>query len=289
MNLELIEAVARRALDHPYRVWGFGEGMALLGILRAGERLRRYPWIDGVKDMLMPALGQDAQPTDHLIAVEVLMELRRLRPGVGIDAAVRRFAHAVRPAAAHRPDLAGLHDMVWVDCLHTDGPGLVLAGEKEAAVDVVERSAALLQGGTGLFSHGYRLEAARANGVHWGRGQGWALHGLLAVDSPRVAPLMEALEAHEADGAWRTIVDDPSAPLEHSVSALVAAAHLPPRWRRLRERALRHAISALDSSGGLPVSSATPVGERATYLEQETGVFAWGQGPLLLALLEGDG
>lgn len=284
MNLELIEAVARRSLDYPYRVWGFGEGMALLGILRVGELLHRGSWIDDVADQVMPALGHQVKPTDHLIPVEVLMELRRLRPGVDIAAAVHRFVNATRQLV-HRPDLAELHDMIWVDCLHTDGPGLMLTGDKDAAVDAVERAAALLQDASGLFSHGYRLAAGQANGVHWGRGQGWALHGLVAVESPRLTLLLEALAASEVDGAWRTIVDDPAAPIEHSVSALIASAQLPASWRSMQDRALRHAIAALDADGGLPVSSATPVGDRATYVERDIGVFPWGQGPLLLALL----
>lgn len=281
MNLEAIEAVARRALDYPYRIWGFGEGMALLGIMRAGELLGRQGWVGAVAEMVAPSLAAQPQPIDHLIPVEVLVELRCLRPGTGIDAAVRRFVDAVRDPV-HRPDLTGLQDMVWVDCLHTDGPGLVLAGEKEAAIAAVERSAALLQDDSGLFSHGYQTEA---NGMHWGRGQGWALHGLAAVDSPRLGPLLRALEASEMDGRWRTIVDDPQAPIEHSVSALVAAAPLPHEWHPMRQRALHAALSALDGEGGLPVSAATPVGDRATYLERDVGVFPWGQGPLLLALL----
>lgn len=284
MNHELVEAVALRALDYRYRIWGFGEGMALLGILRAGEALDRPEWIDAVREMVEPALVGPPLPTDHLIPVELLVELNRLR-GTEIDGAVGRFAKAVQ-APVHRPDLAGLHDMIWVDCLHTDGPGLVLARDNHAAAEVVEHAAALLQDGSGLFSHGYRKERGEANNVHWGRGQGWALHGLAAVDSPRLGPLLTALERSEVEGRWPTIVDDPAAPIEHSVSALVAAAALPAQWRAMRRRALAAAVSALDSDGGLPVSAATPVGDRATYVEREIGVFPWGQGPLMLALLD---
>jgi hypothetical protein len=125
--------------------------------------------------------------------------------------------------------------------------------------------------------------------VHWARGQGWALHGLLAVRadpraSTRLGRLHTALCAHEQDGRWRTIVDDPAAPIENSLSALVAAAEVP-QWTDLRRRALAAAVASLDGDGGLPVSSATPVGPAADYLARDTGVFPWGQGPLLLALL----
>jgi rhamnogalacturonyl hydrolase YesR len=285
---DLVTAVAERALEYPYRTWGFGEGMALLGLIRAGAGLGNPQWIDAVADLVGPTLDRPRGPTDHLIPVDVLRELARYR-AVPIGGAVQRFASAVvdadRPVPGrprvHRPDLPGLSTVVWVDCLHTDGPGLT-AG---AAAVVVEESAATLQDASGLFSHGFDVATGRANGVHWGRGQGWALHGLAAVPAaaPRLERLLDALARHEVEGSWRTIVDDPSAPFEHSLSALVAAS--PAVAVPMRRRALAAAIAALDGAAGLPVSSATPVGPPSTYVDRDTGVFPWGQGPLLLALM----
>ncbi|GIH06572.1 hypothetical protein Rhe02_46390 [Rhizocola hellebori] len=277
-----LAAVARRTLDYPYKMWGFGEGMALLGLLRAGDLLRRAEWIDFVADLVGPTLHVAPSPLDHLIPLEVLVELKRLRPALDIADATQRFVRAAT-AGPHRPDLAGLSTQIWVDCLHTDGPGLMLAGHRQAAAIAVQLGCDRMQHASGLFSHGFEVGTGKANAVHWGRGQGWALHGLTAVDSPHTAKLLDALARHEEDGSWRTVVDDQAAPIEHSVSALVASAvpHTP-----LGERALRAALAALDSDGGLPVSSATPVG---SYLDRETGVYPWGQGPLLLALLHIEG
>lgn len=279
--LETIEAVAVRTLQCAYKVWGFGEGMALLGLLRAGVRLDRPQWIDAVADLVTPVLDDYVQPTDHLIPVEVLTELHHLRPGIAVDKAIAHFVEAVDTEHTHRPDLPELADVVWVDCMHTDGPGLRLAGDPAAADRVIALACHRLQDETGLFSHGYSVATGRTNGVHWGRGQGWALHGLTDRDR-----LLQALSAHEEGGRWRTIVDDPSAPLENSVSALVASA-IPAGspWNPLRQRALWAAVAALDTNGGLPVSSATPVGPPATYLDRALDVHPWGQGPLLLALL----
>jgi rhamnogalacturonyl hydrolase YesR len=274
-----LEAVAQRTLDYPYKMWGFGEGMALLGLLRAGDLLRRKEWIDFVAGLVAPTLHTAPSPLDHLIPLEVLFELKRLRPALDIADATQRFVRAATDGP-HRPDLEGLSTQIWVDCLHTDGPGLVLAGHRRAAAAAVELGCARFQDDSGLFSHGFDVGTGKANATHWGRGQGWALHGLTAVHSPNAARLLVALEHHEEDGCWRTIVDDPAAPVEHSVSALVASAV--PKTP-MGQRALRAALAALDSGGGLPVSSATPVG---SYLDRETGVFPWGQGPLLLALLE---
>jgi rhamnogalacturonyl hydrolase YesR len=277
-----LEAVAQRALDYPYKMWGFGEGMALLGLLRAGSLMNRPEWIDFVVDLVAPTLHTAPSLLDHLIPLEVLFELKRLRPALDIADATQRFVRAATDGP-HRPDLEGLSTQIWVDCLHTDGPGLVLAGHRRAAAAAVELGCARFQDDSGLFSHGFDVGTGKANAVHWGRGQGWALYGLTAVESPHTARLLDALYRHEEDGSWHTVVDDPESPTEHSVSALVASTfpHTP-----MGQRALRAAIAALDSEGGLPVSSATPVG---SYLDRETGIFPWGQGPMLLALLQGGG
>lgn len=273
MNRELLEAVAVKALDYPYRVWGFGEGMALLGIIRAATVLGRPQWIDAVRELVEPTLKTEPGPLDHLIPLEVLAEL-------GIDM-TQRFTNAAG-MGPHRPDLQGLDTMVWVDCMHTDIPGFMLAGRPDAAAQAIRLACARFQDESGLFSHGYD---GKPNRVHWGRGQGWALHGLIAGGSPQAQTVLHALSKHEEDGRWRTVVDNPAAPLENSVSALVAAAafELSPDWYALGRRALRAAISQLDADGGLPVSEATPVG---SYVDRGTGIYPWGQGPLLLALLK---
>ncbi len=267
MNRELLEAVAIRALDYPYKMWGFGEGMALLGIIRAARVLGRPQWIDRVRELVGPTLKTEPGPADHLIALEVIAEL-------GFDQ-TQRFLDAAG-MGPHRPDLPGLETMVWVDCMHTDIPGFMLAGRPDAAAQAVRLACLRFQDESGLFSHGYD---GSPNRVHWGRGQGWALHGLLAAGSPQAKVVLDALARHEEDGRWRTIVDDPASPLENSVSAFVAAADA---QSAMGKRALQAAKDQLDANGGLPVSEATPVG---SYLDRGTGVFPWGQGPLLHALL----
>lgn len=304
-----VEAVAARTASCRFTVWGFGEGPALVGLLRAGRALRRGDLIDLVADLVAPSLRRRPEPTDHLVPVEVLLELARLRPGLDVRDAVAHFVHAVtrapRPYAGrprvHRPDLPDLGTTVWVDCLHTDGPGLRLAGHPVEAVTQVEEVSAALQDETGLYSHGYDVASGQPNAVHWGRGQGWALLGLTGARSerlrPRVDALVTALSRCEEDGRWRTVVDAQDSPVENSVSALVAlgvmsgvrAGVLDASWLAMSDRALDAAVAAIDGDGGLPVSSATPVGVPDTYAERDTGVHPWGQGPLLLALLAANG
>jgi rhamnogalacturonyl hydrolase YesR len=307
--LEEIEQVAERTAACDYRIWGFGVGPALLGLLRAGRRTGRQDLVGRVRALVEPALDRPPDPTDHLICVEVLIELARLRPELRIAGSCERWRRAVVEAARPYPDRPPVHrpdadwpNTIWVDCLHTDGPGLVALGETAAAVRQVEESCAALQRPDGLFDHGYDVAAGRGNGVAWGRGQGWALLGLVgtlrgAPDrrlAARLRRLVEAMAHHERNGRWRTIVDDPSAPWEDSTSAMTAlavrsaitAGVLPASYAGLAGRAYARAAAAV-SGGGLVVSEATPVGPPDVYRTRAEGIHPWGQGPLLLAMLEG--
>jgi len=298
-------AVVERTAGYRYRMWGFGEGPGLLGVLAAAELAGREDLVDRVHDLVAPTLDRAPAPEDHLIAVEVVLTLDRLRPLAGVAPACARWAAVVEGAArpvpggppVHRPDLPPWDATVWVDCLHTDGPGLAALG-RSSAVPLLLEHLRVLQDESGLCSHGFDVRQGVPNGVHWGRGQGWALLGLVgtlahvtdAEASGRLDALLDGLARHERDGTWRTVVDDPDAPPEASVSALVAAGVLggvrdgvlDDRWAALGRRALAAAEAAVVGDG-LPVSAATPVGDLASYREPATGVFPWGQGPLLLA------
>lgn len=294
---ELIGLAADRALAHPYKLWGYGEGPALRAVLRAAGTLHRPDLVDAVADLVTPTLAAPAdEEIDHLVPVEVLLELHRLRPAIDVAGPVRRFVRAVAEAdrpvpgrpPVHRPHHRTLGRLIWVDCLHTDGPGLVAAGRHADAVRVTTEAARVLQDDTGLFSHGYRVDTGTANGVHWARGQGWALYGLVGLreHADRVARLLDALARNESDGRWHTVVDDPASPAEASLSPMVAATagRLGPAWRALADRALAATLADVRADGTLPVSAATPVGDAPSYARPATGVYPWGQGPLLDAL-----
>jgi rhamnogalacturonyl hydrolase YesR len=304
-----LQAVADRTTACDFTIWGFGVGGALSGLVRAGEETRTPAYANFVTGLVRPSLTAARDPTDHLISVEALLALAQARPDLRVDDACQRWTRTVldaeRPVPGeprvHRPDLQRWSSTIWVDCMHTDGPGLALFGYTDEAVAAAEEYAAALQRPDGLFHHGYDVSSGRGNGVAWGRGQAWAMLGLLGTlehaDDPglrhRLERLVGALARHEREGNWGTVVDDPSAPVERSVGAYVAWAV--PRavglglvdrgYAAMAERAYSAMLSALDH-GALTCSSATPVGAAEAYKRQGTGTYPWGQAPVLHALLD---
>ena len=238
-----------------------------------------------------------------------ILELEAVLSGMQFGAAGARI---------HRPDLAGWEHEVWVDCMHLDGPFLALLGRQTndsarcvLAVELLLGHARVLQDETsGLFSHGFDDSTGKPNRVYWGRGQGWALLGLvdtlhlLPPDHAGVAEMRERLGAQVAglarnehqSGRWSTVVDRHETYLESSVSAFVALGVnrairwglIPESYAELVQRAQQAMLEQISPDGELVgVSDATPVGsDAAFYNARPLGAHPWGQGPALLAAIE---
>jgi unsaturated rhamnogalacturonyl hydrolase len=308
-----------------FRVWGFGEGIALRGLLRAGDLLGDLEPFGFVHGILRSWLGRGVARSneDHVGAGRELVDLYR-RTGD------TRFLDAARALAAlnagfppgptgaryHRCDTPGWRWQIWVDCMDVDGPFLAeLAREtgEQAYFDQAAEEqlgyARALQGEGGLLMHGFERDCGR-NGQLWARGNGWALMGLVdtlatlprehaarAELHQRTIALADALaRTQDESGLWHTVLDEPSTYLESTLAAMAAYALREGFTHGLldaaaygdmerRARAAMHAQIAPDGTLSL-VSDATPVGALATYATRPFGVFPWGQGPLLLALCQ---
>jgi rhamnogalacturonyl hydrolase YesR len=323
---ELITTMAHATMSYPFKIWGFGESIAMEALICAGGESGRLA-VNLVTEWARhhdPLVGN---PLAHVApGVPLLLLVER---GVTDHEPLFRSAHELATvlssnvvgqhgAQIHRPDLEGWEHEVWVDCMHLDGPFLSLLARMSGddthahlAADVLLSHARVLQDErSGLFSHGFDDAAGKPNHVHWGRGQGWALLGLLdtAANLPdahstqeeirqRLIALVQGLAATEAaPGAWHTVVDAPETYLESSVSAFVAlgvrrgiaSSILPPMWFELAKRAWDSTLSSLSDDGFLlDVSDATPVGPNAAhYGSRDRGSYPWGQGPALLAAVE---
>lgn len=321
---QLIDAIARTTAAYRFNVWGFGESIAMEGLLAAG-RAHREAARGLIVDWVRTAGPLRDDPLAHVAPGVPLLELIHESPDGRLWERALELAQLLADtdlgragARVHRPDLLGWAHEVWVDCMYLDGPFLaqlgVLSGDEQwtrAAVGQLLGHARVLQNdASGLFSHGFDDASGQPNNVHWGRGQGWALLGLVdtarwlndraeGVDEirQRLNALVSALAATEIEsGIWATVVDHPATFHETSTSAfvslgvgrairhgLVAAVHLP-----MVDRAWANVRANVTPAGALlNVSGATPVGATVEqYDAQARGVYPWGQGPALLAAIE---
>lgn len=319
----LVECIARTAMRYSYRAWGFGESIAMEGLLRAGEvpaavafRLLRG-WAHDSPPLAGDPLAHVAPGVPLLALYSRSREQRLLERACELAEVLDHATAGRHGARLHRPDLPGWESEVWVDCMHLDGPFLVALGRElrdtrwaDLGVDLLLSHARVLQDErSGLFSHGFDDVSGLRNGVHWARGQGWALLGLVDTLAEarshrradeihqRLHALVSGLAATEATaGSWHTVVDHPETYIEASASAFVAlgvgraARHalVDPAFRGLARRAWLATRTRLSDVGELAgVSDATPVGTSVEhYARRATGIFPWGQGPAMLAAQE---
>jgi unsaturated rhamnogalacturonyl hydrolase len=318
-----VRAVAETAMRWNFRVWGFGEAIALRGLLAAGDGLGDQRPEAFVHAILRTWLGRGVARTheDHVGAGRELLELHRRTGDLQFLEAARKLAalHASFPvgplgARCHRGDTPGWRHQIWVDCMDVDGPFLASlarsTGESQyfdQAADELLGYARTLQEPSGLMRHGFERDSG-CNGELWARGNGWALMGL--VDTlillprthlawhelqQRTEALIDGLErVQHASGLWHTVVTESDTYLESTLAAMAAyairegIAHevlSASRYSGVESAARAAMHSQVSAAGELQlVSDATPVGARSVYATRPYGIFPWGQGPLLLAM-----
>ena len=324
MSRDKLRDVAAVAMRWNYRVWGFGEAIALRGLLHAGDLLGDPAPFGFVHGLMRSWLGRGVARTneDHVGAGRELLELyQRTNDSQFLDAARKlaalnaSFSAGPNGARYHRGDTPGWRHQIWVDCMDIDGPFLAALAHAtsedryfEQAVSELLGYARTLQSDSGLLFHGFERDCGK-NGELWARGNGWALMGLVDTLTllPRSHPawnelqqrtvaLADALaDTQAASGLWHTVLNDPATYLESTLATMAAYAlreaitHgvLDARYEEMehKARAAMHTQIAADGTLQL-VSDATPVGARAVYATRPFGTFPWGQGPLLLALCQ---
>lgn len=315
-------------MRYPYKVWGFGEEIALHALLEYGDAAQVSEPGRFVEDLVggWCRTGAPLTPADHVAPGAVVLALHERTGDATYLAAAERLGDLYRTfedvggVPVHRRDLEKSAHLIWVDCLAIDGPFLVRLAHATGddfwlrlAVRTVDAYvSALADPNTSLLRHGYDVEADRRSPCSWGRGNGWAMHGLvdtleaLPIEHPAregftgtLRQLVDALLPLQADdGRWHTILGDPDSPLENSTAALFGSALLkarrlgllpdvdPRRVAVAGDRAVAALARALPADGGFVVSYATPVGERDTYVNASLGTFPWGLGPLILTYTE---
>lgn len=325
-ELRIAIAAARRGMSYPYQVWNFGDSVyfdALLALSLATGSAEFRSFAYGV------AKAWASRPSegfgDHVAPGAALVDLFRqtgdeslLGAAVNLAGLWERFPRcATAEAYLHTPER---HRNVSIDCAHFDGPFFAklaaTTGEEryaERAVYELGWRLRLLQDtATGLCHHSFDSGRGLRNPALWGRGQGWALLGLVDTLSAlpsdvdgrdelveRLHMLIDAMIAvQDAGGHWHTIVTEEKSYLEASVAAFFAAAvpvavsakliESTPRVSDAVARAWRAVQQELDPSGKLGGVSAETMSTLSLegYRRVPTGgLYPWGQGPLILAAI----
>lgn len=347
--------VAESLLRLPYETWAFGDSIAFEALLEASQFLGdpRYAafahgWMRSWATRAQPYRRLDCTaPGLAMVHAADLFDDGRLRTAAAqladylltrprIRGVFSTWDHAPlrRPWG---PQQLGPHEAalladppagVFVDCLHFDPPFFTALGAATGderywreGLAQAEGYISLLQVDSGLFDH-FVLEGEPGRfGPGWGRGQGWALLGLLDVaeaaerlplDSASAdtvahvrdaaAHLIRAMRTSQRDdGHWPCVVTEPTAATESSTAAFMAVgmrralelgvvdASERAEVAASAESAGRAVLAALDPDGTLAdVSAAVWAStEPSHYVHAPRGFLVpWGQGPALLAMKE---
>lgn len=342
----VLEKVADSLLLLPYQAWTFGDSIAFEGMLAASARLGDQRWRSFAHGFVR-AWAADLRPFVRLDCTAPGLAMVEVARQTG-DARVSEAAIGLADYLVDRPRIGSLFatwehsplqhpygpdqlppDQVrllaspppgaFIDCLHFDPPFLVSLGMHVSREDLVEEGVQqalayieVLQREDGTFDHFVLEGSDRTYGPGWGRGQGWALLGLLDViehlpdGEARAEPLNGAaarlvagmLATQRQDGHWDAVVGDPGSGDETSTAAFMADGFL--RAARLgvvshdavtepARRALGAALASTSSDGALAgVSAAVNACTLPShYAHVPRGfVVPWGQGPLAMALAE---
>jgi unsaturated rhamnogalacturonyl hydrolase len=320
----LIRAVAAPTMRWPFRVWAFGEAVALRGLLAAARATNDREPLGFVRALLRTyvARGVGRSPEEHVAPASELLLLHAVDGDEGWLDAARALAafYLSSPLGPHgvryrRPDLPGWRRQVWIDSMDGAPPFLArlahITGDERHASEATRELLAYVQllqdERSGLLIHGFEASCGK-NGQHWARGNGWAAMGLaetlawLPESAPhrnellqRLAALLDAIAARQHDsGLWPVVLDRPETPLETTLAAMFVCALdrgsgvgllQRNRYGTTCERARAAVLERVSPNGELGlVSDATPIGELQMYATRPFGVFPWGQGPLLLML-----
>lgn len=323
-NEALVRAAAAQTMRWPFRVWGFGEAVALRGLLAAARATQDREPLGFVRALLRTYVGRGIgrSPEEHVAPASELLLAHALDGDEAWLDAARGLAsfYSSAPMGPHgvryrRPDLPGWRRQIWVDSMDCAPPFLArlahVTGDElyasEATRELLGYARLLQDERSGLLIHGFEASCG-SNGQHWARGNGWAVMGLVETlawlpdSSPhrdelaqRLAALLDALAVQQHDsGLWPTVLDRPETPLETTLAAMTVCAIdrgraagllADDRHRSTYERARAAVLDRVSADGALElVSDATPIGELQMYVSRPFGIFPWGQGPLLLLL-----
>jgi unsaturated rhamnogalacturonyl hydrolase len=319
----VLKIVAERTLEFDFTVWQWGDAIAIDGLLDAGELLRDSRFTNHAATYYRTWSMRDLSWQDHLCPGLGLLRLHSKTADRTLLEAASRLAQLLRAAPRaqrtgaplYRPDLGLVRSCVWVDTLYHEPSFLCELARAtddqtyyDDALDVWFTHLAALRTGRGPFLHHAAETAMHAyKGYGWGRGQGWALYGMMDTlerlprDHPRypeakdcAQTFAEHILAHQdASGFWRTLIHERESYLETSTAAFFGGAFyrgirigiLGSEFMSAAETAWSAILSRVDFETGdvIGVSAWTLAGTTlddsvSMYKTLPTEVNWWGQG-----------
>jgi unsaturated rhamnogalacturonyl hydrolase len=320
---QILEKVANRSLDFDFTVWQWGDAIAIDGLLEAAELLNKPEYVERVSGFYRAWCKRPLHWPDHLCPGLGLLKLYTITgEQVFLDSALRLsefllMAPRARASGAplYRPDLGPVRACVWVDTLYHEPPFFCelarITGEAsffDHALQIWFSHFAVLKTDRGPFLHHAVDTGLHAfKGYGWGRGQGWALYGMvdtlerLPPAHPGYAEALACatqlasalLQYQDASGFWRTLIHDREAYLETSTAGFIGGAFfrgtrlgiLPEAYRHAADRAWNAFQSSVDMETGdvFGVSTWTHAGVTlddsvSMYKSLPTETNWWGQG-----------
>lgn len=319
---EILSRAADRTHRFDFGVWFWGDAIAFDGLLDASELLgddrhasycghfmevwlkRAFSWTD----YLAPGLA--AYRLVNSGAIHFAPALQRL-----LDFYLKITPRGDNGLHYFRPDLPQYRTTVLVDSLYHVPPFVAACGqhfrEKKLYVEALHiwktHARALALPGKPLLHHNYDRGTGRLRGYGWGRGNGWALLGLVDLIELLPADLAaepvaefsalssEIVQLQDESGFWRTLLHDRESYLETSTAGFYGAAFskairlgiLPESYRESIEAAWKALVSRIDDEGGAFGTSAVTwaanllAEDSSLYRAAPTEVNVWGQGAAL--------
>lgn len=342
LTLALVARVVDRLREHAFHGWFYGDSIGFEGLIRASDltgnptwsdfshgffrawATRREPWQPDDNTAPGHAMCEIVARTGDAVLREAVIDLaRHLRErrrvgevSITFEDSLRSIRQPYGGVVLSADEQAQMRDPgpgVWLDCMHFDPPFYAHLERIDPGQGWGARSVAEVMGyrdllvdpGTGLYRHFWLEKVGRAYTRGWGRGQGWALLGLLdvaellpeavevAAEALRLARVMVGYQLE--GGNWWSLVHEPRSGPESSTAAFMATAFyrgmalglLPEsEFAAPAARAFAAMEGNLDAEGNLQGVSAAVY---AALVEEHywhvpvNRIVPWGQGPVLAA------
>ena len=345
-RLQLLEKVGETLLNQSYQSWNFGDSTGFEAILVTGKLLNdpkyfafAHGWFAAWASRPEPfrrldctapgvALIEVAQVTKNKPIFNALEQLAKYLSSRSKDRGIYDTWESLCLIPPYGGEelppfeaqlLASPPGGTCIDCLHFDPPfftGLGKALNNSSYTDIgMEQAIAYvdaLQMPSGIFDHFFLNGVEGTCGQGWGRGQGWALLGLMDVlhQIPKSHPGYQKLvgaaqklidgmiKLQREDGRWWCVIDSERSGEEGSTAGFMATGFAraiklgiidKSKVEPAMIKALNGVIADTNGEGQLQnVTAAVMASTRKSHYEFTPRGFSvpWGQGPLALAIFE---